>query len=618
VSIRTRLLLLILFATLIPAMVGGMMVREYRESQVADAKRELAGATRQIAQALTDTIRSTAQLHYGLSRARDFEIPGRAACSAFLADVLKAYPQYTGILTINPDGQLYCDSLRTGRTLNLTDRRYFQEAMKAETPLAVEPAFGRLTGMAVLQIAYGVHREKTKSSFVLLASLNLEKLMQAHAQALPHVNAMLALMDGKGTILTWHPDGDKRRGSSIVESALYRMAIESSGTVVRENVEVEGISRIWAVSKLPDFENTGLHVLLGVSTGDLLAAANRKLTRALATLAAVWVLVFAGALALGEMAIRRQTARVVAAVSEFSAGKFDTRIGAPYPRGEIGDLMVALDEAFAAMQSQRQVIEELNTDLERRVNERTAELQTANKELEAFSYTVSHDLRGPLRHVNGFAQLARDRFGTANADTLRYLDKIVNAAKRMSMLIDDMLVLSRVGRVELKSMRVELASIVRQTQEECMRDAGERNIVWKIGELPAVRGDPGLLRQVFVNLIGNAVKYSAGVAGTVIEITAAPAGADEVCVSVRDNGAGFDMAYADKLFGVFQRLHNDDRFAGTGIGLATVKRIVERHGGRIRGEGAVGQGAVFHVVLKIAGDTPAATGGLLDDIAERA
>ncbi len=609
-SIRARLLLLILFATLIPALVGVMMFRQYREAQVADAKRELAGATRQIAQALTDTIRSTAQLHYGLSRARDFDTPGRAACSDFLADVLREHPQYTGILTIKPDGQLYCDSLRTGRTLNLTDRRYFQDAMTADNALAVEPVFGRLTGVPVLQIAYGARRDRGPPRFVLLASLNLEKVIQAHARALPHANAMIVLIDGKGTVLTWHPGGEKRRGSSIADSALYRFALDSSDTSVRDNVEIEGVPRIWAVSKPPEFEKTGLHVLLGVSTDDLLAAADKKLNQALATLAAVWVLVFAGALALAELAIRRPTARIVAAVSQFSTGRFDTRIGAPYPRGEIGGLMVALDQAFTVMQSQRAVIDQLNADLERRVTERTAELQTANKELEAFSYTVSHDLRGPLRHVNGFAQLAIDRFDAANADTRRYLDKIVNAARRMSMLIDDMLVLSRAGRVEMKEVRVELSKVIQQVQEECLRDAGERNIVWKIGTLPAVRGDPGLLRQVFINLVGNAVKYSAGVAETIIKIDAVPENADEVCISVRDNGAGFDMAYADKLFGVFQRLHNDDRFAGTGIGLATVKRIVERHGGRIWGEGAEGVGAVFYVVLKRAGDAPPGDSGL--------
>jgi hypothetical protein len=151
-SIRARLLLLLLFATLIPALVAGMQFLERRDAEIAAARQDLAVAARQVAQDLRDTVRATAQLHYGLSRARDLDTQDRVACSAFLADVLKEHPQYTGILTIKPDGELFCDSLRTGRKLNLTDRRYFRDALNARNPLAVEPIFGRLTGSAVLQV----------------------------------------------------------------------------------------------------------------------------------------------------------------------------------------------------------------------------------------------------------------------------------------------------------------------------------------------------------------------------------------------------------------------------------------------------------------------------------
>lgn len=156
------MLLLILFATLTPATLGGLRFLERRKLQISEANREQNIVTRQIAESLADTIRSTAQLHYDLSRARDFDTADRAACSRFLADVLKAHTQYTGILTIKPDGQLFCDSLRTGRTLDLRDREYFQAALNQENPLAVQPAFGRLTGTAVLQIAYGVRDERQK------------------------------------------------------------------------------------------------------------------------------------------------------------------------------------------------------------------------------------------------------------------------------------------------------------------------------------------------------------------------------------------------------------------------------------------------------------------------
>lgn len=597
-SIRTKLLLLILFATLTPALVGVVYMRDLRQSQVENAKDELAKATQQVAQELTDTIRSTAQLHYGLSRARDFDTPDRRVCSDFLAAVLREHAQYTGLLTIDPAGHLFCDSLRTGRKLDLNDRRYFKEAFGPRGPLAVEPVFGRLTNMPVLQIAYGVRHENGDPRFVLLASLNLDKFMQPHVQALPRLGPMssptIALVDGSGTILTWSPGGDKLRGTSIAGTELYRFAAATQARGLHEGIESGGVTRLWAASAPPGFEATGLRVLVGESRDELFGAANAKLNQARATLAVVWVLVFLAALGLAEFAIRRQVARIAGAVARFGAGDFAARIGTPYPRGEIGALMVALDKAFAEMQAQRALVEQLNADLERRVNERTTEI-------ESFSYTVSHDLRAPLRHVHGFAQLVAERLAASDAETKRLLGKITLAARRMEELIDDLLELARAGRVELKTQPVDLAVVVREVQEEYSREAGDRRITWRTSDLPVVTGDPRLLRQVFVNLVGNAFKYTSGVEAAVIEVFAQPAGDAETCISVRDNGFGFDMTYADKLFGPFQRLHSDPRFEGTGIGLATVKRIVERHGGQVSGEGAPGKGAVFRVTLKLAG-----------------
>ena len=358
-SIRTRLLLLILSATLVPALMAGIRFLNHRDSEIAVAQHDLVATAEHTAQVLRDTVRATAQLHYGLSRARDLDTQDRAACSAFLADVLKEHPQYTGILTITPQGDLFCDSLRSGRALQLTDRRYFQQALTSKNPLAVEPAFGRLTGISVLQVAYAARRETGESKFVLLASLNLEKYMQLRAKSLPRETVVIALMDGKGTILTWHPGGEKLRGTSIADSPLFRFAREQQGGAVREFTEDGGASRIWAVSALPGFPEAGLHVLVGVSRKDLLAAANRNLSLALAVLGVVSLLVFAGTWVLVGLSIRRPIARIIAAVARFSGGDFGTRIGQPHPRGELGGLMSAMDHSFELMQAQREKIERL-------------------------------------------------------------------------------------------------------------------------------------------------------------------------------------------------------------------------------------------------------------------
>jgi len=242
-------------------------------------------------------------------------------------------------------------------------------------------------------------------------------------------------------------------------------------------------------------------------------------------------------------------------------------------------------------------VRRLNATLERRVADRTAELEAANKELETFGYTVSHDLRAPLRHMDGFARMAAERLAESDETTRRYLDTIIRSAVKMGLLIDGLLALSRAGRAKLHGRPVDLAVLVREAQEECMADAAGRNIDWHIADLPTVFGDYTLLRQVFINLLSNAVKFTNQRAEARIDVERIDAGAGQVCVCVRDNGAGFDMQYVDKLFGVFQRLHRDDEFAGTGIGLATVKRIVERHGGRVRVEAELGRGAVFYVTL---------------------
>ena len=234
----------------------------------------------------------------------------------------------------------------------------------------------------------------------------------------------------------------------------------------------------------------------------------------------------------------------------------------------------------------------------REVVRANSQLTDANKELEAFSYSVSHDLRAPLRAINGFIQmLEEDTRGQLAAEPQRYLRVIHESSRKMGQLIDDLLAFSRVGRAEMRKTEVELDALVRGVIAGLAVTTAGRNIEWDIGPLPAVQGDPALLRQVFSNLIGNAIKYSRHRDPARIEIGVAEATGDDVTLYVRDNGAGFDMRYVHKLFGVFQRLHTAEEFEGTGVGLALVQRIVVRHGGRVWAEGAPGQGATFHFTL---------------------
>jgi signal transduction histidine kinase len=266
-------------------------------------------------------------------------------------------------------------------------------------------------------------------------------------------------------------------------------------------------------------------------------------------------------------------------------------------QSELGHTMEDLHLQIEARNRAEEEMKRLNQELETRVAQRTQELREMNQELESFNYSVSHDLRAPLRHLDGFSKILEEEFAPElSTEAKHYLHRIRLAAGQMSNLVEDLLQLARFGRQAVKREQVALRPLVEETIAACLQEEPGREIVWNVELLPKLEADPGLVRQVFANLVANAIKFTRKRKPAVIEI-GSQREEDEVTIFVKDNGAGFDPRFSDKLFGVFQRLHRQDEFEGTGIGLAIVVRIIHKHGGRIWAESTLGQGATFYFTL---------------------
>jgi signal transduction histidine kinase len=369
----------------------------------------------------------------------------------------------------------------------------------------------------------------------------------------------------------------------------------------------DGEDRLGALTAIA---GTPWAVWVDFSLPEVLAPARAFLRRMIA-IALLVVLLATGLVYAMSARITTPLADLTQASEAMADGGYSTRV-AITRSDEIGRLGMAFNvmservahahqELEARVQQRTAKLEEAGRLLSERVQElkdSREELVALNRELEAFSYSVSHDLRAPLRHVSGFAALLTDTASESlNADSKRLLKTIVDAAGRMGCLIDDLLGFSRIGRTPLSRSRVDLDRLLQEARDEITAEHPHRPIVWRVNGLPTVSGDPALLRLVLVNLLSNAAKYSATRSPSEIEVGTVPTDADEAVLFVRDNGVGFDMQYGHKLFGVFQRLHSAEEFEGTGIGLANVKRIVHRHGGRVWAESAVDRGATFFVAL---------------------
>jgi signal transduction histidine kinase/CheY-like chemotaxis protein len=597
-SLRTRLLVLVALATLVPAFLVGLRFVQNRTSEIAAAFVTLSAAANNIANDLDDKIQGTAQLLYGLARAHDLDTRDKAACSAFLSAVREEYPQYTGILTVDPDGQLFCDSLRTGRTLDLNDRDYFRRALIADGVVTLEPVFGRLTGTSVLQIAYPARSETAQLKFVLLASFNLQKFAEFHHERLSQLMDIL-IIDKKGTVLARPPGKDwvAPKGASIATTDLFRLATAPTGQRLGEVKDSDGRVQAWAVANPPAIRDSGLHILVGQSKGDLVAAANRGLAEDIAILAVVSLLLFAGVWTVGELGIRRQVGRLTAMATKLGLGDLRARIPPPFPSGELGELMRVLNETAESLERQRAAIDDLNQKLRQ---------SQKMEELGQLTGGIAHDFNNTLTVITGTIEILAE--AVAEKPDLAMITRLISeAADRGAELTAHLLAFARKQplqprETDISLLMLESAKLLRSTLGEHI----EIETILKQDVWPALV-DPSQLSSALLNLAINARdamprggKLTLQASNMILdEADAAATGeirpGSYVLIAVSDTGIGIPQAIRDKIFEPF--FSTKEVGKGTGLGLSMVYGFVKQSGGHIKLYSEEGHGTTFQIYL---------------------
>ncbi|MDX3972351.1 MAG: ATP-binding protein [Bradyrhizobium sp.] len=592
-SLRTRLLILVLAAMLVPAILVGLRFVQNRASEIDAALANLVASADDIAGDLDEKIKGTAQLHYGLARARDLDTRDKAACSAFLSDVREEYPQFTGILTIDPDGRLFCDSLRTNRTLDLNDRGYFKQVKGLHGIVAVEPVFGRLTGLSVLQIAYPVRSEAGALKFVLLASFNLNKFAEYHYKRLLAETEIL-LVDSKGTVLVAPKGGGWREpvGTSIAGSDLFRFAATPDREAFREVTDREGRTQVWAVSRSPSIRKAGLIIMVGRSKDGLVAAANRRLYEDMALLAVASLLLLAGLWILTTVSIGRQVGRLAVMAKRLGRGDLGARIPPPYPRGELGGLMTLLNDTAESLEQQRAAIADLSQKL------------SQSQKMEAMGQLtggVAHDFNNLLTVILGNAEHLADRLA-GNKELRRIAGDIATAAERGSDLTKSLLAFAR--KQPLRPRDVDIAERVLGMEQLLRRTLGE-HIECRFAfdrDLWPASVDPGQLTTALLNLVLNArdampeggkltveVRNSS-LGESDLDVNGEPRPGDYVMVAVTDTGSGMNSEVASRAFEPFFTTKEVGK--GTGLGLSMVYGFAQQSGGLVQMRSEPGQGSV--------------------------
>ena len=524
---------------------------------------------------------------------------------SILTITLKNNPQYQNILLADAIGNVWASAipLDRNRKVSVADRGYFKNAMTTLRFSAGEYAISRSTGKPTIHLASPlVYQGRFHGAVIINLDLDVMRSILGRSQ-LP-ANTNYVLVDRNSIIVSRGKALGEAVGKPIKAEDLRKMQ-QGPDRDTYEFTRKDGERRIVTYRKLrlSGEQEPYLYVRAGMSLKEAVAAANRHLFSNLVTLLPFVIGSFIIVLVIGKRSIADRVEKLRLASQKIAEGDLEVRVAPLVSGGEFGELALSFDHMagrlaahLAEIRQAQTEIKNLNTGLEQKVARRTAQLETLLKEQEAFNYTVSHDLRAPLRRINSFSAILREELGPDITPAgSQCLERICAASARMADLIHDLLQLSQIDREELTPQKVNLSKAAADIIQMLSETEPERKVAVSIAADLTATGDEPLLRIALQNLLDNAWKYTGRTAAPRIEFGKCIITGEEVFF-IRDNGAGFDMAYKDKLFTVFQRLHDND-YQGTGIGLATVEKIIQRHNGRIWAEGKVNEGATFYFTL---------------------
>jgi signal transduction histidine kinase len=587
-SLRARLALVVA-VSFVPAVLAILHDHIGREQQeLLEASRQAEVSVRVAAETYEGRFESARQVLIALSQVEKIQSGDRKSCERTLAKYLTNYPHLDNLGVAKADGSLWASALPFTGPTHVGDRAYFQRVMESGRFSVGDYQSGRFTKDPTIVCAQPIVNSEGKIDRVVFVAFDLQFLSPLIDDRVYHMGARLALVDRNGTVL------GSSQSSDLGQTHPFSGGDSLPGSVA----SFRSGDRLCSIAPVRTRPLSGLRVIMDIHLDDLFRMARWRLYKNLGWLA--FSLLIAAALCgrVGGYFITRHVHSLLATTGQLRAGNLSARTGIGVQSGELADLARAIDTMAEGLERRNKELEEARQNLENKVELRTRELEEANRQLESFGFSISHDLRAPLRAIDGFSQiLLNEHASSLLPEGRRILGLVVKNSKHMAQLIDDLLAFSRLGRQEVVGIELNMGEMAREVYQDLTTPPLPRSIDVTIRPMPNARGDNAMVRQVWTNLIENALKYTSRLPHAVIEIGVEMING-ETAYFVKDNGVGFDPHFAGKLFQVFQRLHGSSQFAGTGVGLAIVHRIVLKHGGRVWAESRPQEGATFYFSLR--------------------